>query len=67
MTSDEKREWVREHLPICAGFAAVCAEAFGPDVRLVFASEGGHAFGRPGAAGVRLVDTVVGSMRKVAT
>ena len=42
----EAAEWVRQHLPICADFAAQCREAFG-EARLLYASEGGHTIGTP--------------------
>ena len=39
-------KWVRQHLPICADFAAQCREAFG-EARLLYASENGHTIGNP--------------------
>ena len=42
----EAAEWVRQHLPICADFAAQCREAFG-EARLLYASENGHTIGKP--------------------
>lgn len=67
MTEGEKRQWVRENLPVCAAFAAEVAAVFGPDVRMVYACEGGYRFGRQSPVGIRLSETVVGSMREYST
>jgi hypothetical protein len=42
--SESMAEWVRENLPTCAAVAAEFKAEFG-DVRLVYASEGGHVLG----------------------
>lgn len=63
MTEGEKRQWVRENLPVCAAFAAEVAAVFGPDVRMVYACEAGHTFGRPGPVGIRLSDMVIGPLK----
>jgi len=39
-------EWVRQHLPICASFAAALKAEF-PDARMTYASEAGHTIGKP--------------------
>ena len=62
MTPEEKKRWVRENLPRCARFASEVAEVSGEGVKMVYASENGHTFGRPSAVGIRLSETVVGSM-----
>ena len=58
---DEKRKWVQDNMPTCAAIAAEFKNVFG-DVRLVYASEAGHVIGKLGQDGVKLSDTVVGSM-----
>ncbi len=58
---DEKRKWVQDNMPACAAIAAEFKDVFG-DVRLVYASEAGHVIGKPWQDGVKLSDTVVGSM-----
>lgn len=63
MTEEEKRQWVRENLPVCAAFAAEVAAVFGQDVRMVYACEAGHTFGRPGPVGIRLSEMVIGPMK----
>lgn len=57
---------VREHLPTCAAVAAEFRAVFG-DVRMTYASENGHVIGKPGTDGVRVSETVVGSMALVPT
>lgn len=47
--------WVRENLPQCSAVAERFRAEFG-DVRMVWASEGGHVLGKPGPDGVKLSD-----------
>jgi hypothetical protein len=65
MTGKEKREWVRENLPWCAGVGAAMSDVFGEGVRITYAKENGYEFGRPCDIGVRLSETVIGPMRPV--
>jgi len=53
--------WVRENLPGWAAVAAGFKAAFG-ELRLTWASEGGHVIGKLGPDGVKLSETVVGRM-----
>lgn len=57
----DRAAWVRENLPTCAGVAASFKSVFG-EVRMVFASEGGHVIGERGPDGVKLSETQVGTM-----
>lgn len=54
-------DWVRTNLPTVAAVAASFKAVFG-DIRLAYASEAGHVLGKPGPDGVKLSETVVGSM-----
>lgn len=58
---EKKAAWVKANLPTCAAVAASFKEAF-CDVRMVYASENGHSIGQRGPDGVKLSETVVGSM-----
>lgn len=58
---ESRAAWVRENLPGCTAVAEAFRAEFG-DVRLVFAAEAGHVIGKPGPAGVKLSETVVGRM-----
>lgn len=63
MTKEEKRLWVRENLPVCAEIAREFADAFGPEVRMVYANEAGHCYGSPGPKGFPMSQMVIGSMK----
>lgn len=64
MTHEEKKRWVKENLPVCSRVASAFADVFGEGVKMVFASENGYRFGKPGEGGISLSETVVGSMRE---
>ena len=60
MSADAKRN--REQFPACAQFLDGMREAFGPDVRMVWAMENGHEAGRadvPGGVAVPLEQMVL--------
>jgi hypothetical protein len=56
-------EKVKECLPTCAAVAAEFRAAF-PGTRMVFAEENGHTLGKRGPDGIKLSETLVGSMTK---
>lgn len=60
---DEKAEWVRMNMPVCAAVAAAFREV-SSDVRMVFASENGHTLGQRCLGGVKLSETVVGLLAR---
>ena len=63
MSKDEdKAAWVRQNLPTCTQVAQEFKNVFG-SVSMVFASENGHAIGKPFVGdAVKLSETLVGPM-----
>lgn len=64
MTTDRRADmaaWTKANLPTCVSVASAFRAAFG-DVRMVFASEGGHSVGAKGEDGVKLSETHVGRL-----
>ena len=67
--AEDKQQWLRDNLPVSAGFVADVAAEFGREnVRVTYASENGHVLGKlVELDGVKLSETVVGTWaRKVA-
>ena len=45
--SHDKAAWVRKNLPVCSAVASAFRAEFGAGVRMSWASENGHAIGKP--------------------
>lgn len=60
---DDRQQWLRENLPTVASVVDQFAAAFGRlNLKVAYASEGGHVLGKPGPDGVKLSETLVGPM-----
>lgn len=66
--SADKQQWLRDNLPVSAGFVSDVAAEFGREnVRVTYASENGHVLGKRFVGdSIKLSETVVGALAKKA-
>lgn len=65
MSQADKAAWLRQSLPVVAEVVDSFAAVFGREsIRVVWAKENGHEIGKPGPDGVKLSETLVGSLNK---
>lgn len=63
--SRERKQWLRENLPEVANVVDVFAAEFGREsIRVIYAKEAAHEFGKPLPGGVKLSETLVGLLAK---